>query len=205
MALCVQHTTYHHLKQRQIDRQDYRDPFVEMIDVIAGRAQQPAKNGDGRVARRRGLPGQPARRAPSARRCRSGASSTSCRPIRRRPTRATRASSAASRASATRCSRRRLQDLLAGAQDFDLYRIFGACRDLAGGLVTAAPVFFAADHFGKQEQQVRRRLGAVDRVPARAASRAPGGVQRLARAGRRRLGLVQALRQTRRAPPGARC
>jgi glycosyltransferase involved in cell wall biosynthesis len=51
---------------------------------------------------------------------------------------------------------RALDELVSGAFDFDLYRIFGAVRDLAGGLVSAAPVFFAADHFGKQELAVRR-------------------------------------------------
>ena len=35
--------------------------------------------------------------------------------------------------------------------------------------MTAALVFFAADHFGKQAQQVRKLRDAVDRIPARAA------------------------------------
>src|SRR6185369_2726897 len=37
MALCVKHTTYHHLKSRQAERADFRNPFVEMMDFIAGR------------------------------------------------------------------------------------------------------------------------------------------------------------------------
>ena len=49
---------------------------------------------------------------------------------------------------------RALGDLLDGVNDFDLYRIFGAFRDLAGALVTATPVFFAGHHFGRQERQV---------------------------------------------------
>src|SRR4029079_16405509 len=37
MAMCVKHTTYHHLKQRQAERPDFRNPFVEMMDLMAGR------------------------------------------------------------------------------------------------------------------------------------------------------------------------
>jgi glycosyltransferase involved in cell wall biosynthesis len=51
---------------------------------------------------------------------------------------------------------RGLQNLLFGAQAFDFYRTFSGLRELAGGLVAAAPVFFAADHFGRQDRQVRR-------------------------------------------------
>ena len=157
MALCVQHTTYNHLKQREIDRQDYRDPFVEMIDVIAGREPRTgprgAQNGHAPVtseflasllaaAQRVALPiGREL-------------------DILQMDGVATEEEDARIISSIARLSDSvldaALQDLLAGAQDFDLYRIFGAFRDLAGGLVVAAPVFFAADHFGKQEQQVRR-------------------------------------------------
>jgi glycosyltransferase involved in cell wall biosynthesis len=154
MALCVQHTTYNHLKQRQIDRKDYRDPFVEMIDVIAGRAQQPAKNGG--PARDTGgflaslLAGAQRASVPVGHEL----------DILRTDQLPTQESDARIIGGIARLSdavlETALHDLLAGAQDFDLYRIFGACRDLAGGLLTAAPVFFAADHFGKQEQQVRR-------------------------------------------------
>ena len=154
MALCVQHTTYNHLKQRQVDRQDYRDPFVEMIDVIAGREPRTTQNGppahvaDGFLdsllagAQRVSLPVGPEL------------------DILQTDELPTEESDARIISSIARLSdsvlEAALHDLLAGAQDFDLYRIFGASLDLAGGLVAAAPVFFAADHFGKQEQQVRR-------------------------------------------------
>src|SRR5581483_7704090 len=49
-----------------------------------------------------------------------------------------------------------LDELLGAAHDFDIYGIFGGLRDLAGGLMSGASVFFAADHFAKQELQVRR-------------------------------------------------
>jgi glycosyltransferase involved in cell wall biosynthesis len=154
MALCVQHTTYNHLKQRQTDRPGYRDPFVEIIDVIAGRAPRS---------------GEPDAAAPDTGGFLSsllaGAKRTAL-PVGREldilqtdevPS---EASDARIIGSIARLSdsviEAALQDLLGGAQDFDIYRVFGAFRDIAGGLVAAAPVFFAADHFGKQEQQVRR-------------------------------------------------
>ena len=156
MAMSVKHTTYHHLKQRQDENVGYRNPFVDMIDLIAGRdpeaqagAATDGGTASGFVASL--LRGRRARRRPARQ-----AATTSSRSPRTSPRRTTRASSAPSGASPTRCIEGALGDLLAGAQDFDLYRIFGAVRDLAGGLVTAAPMFFAADHFGKQEQAVRR-------------------------------------------------
>jgi len=166
MALCVQHTTYHHLKQRQIDRQDYRDPFVEMIDVIAGRTKPPIKNGSHGSNGANGSSGVASRDAGGFLASLLAGAQRAALPVGREldilqtdPTPSDE-SDARIISGIARLSdavlEAALQDLLAGAQDFDLYRIFGAFRDLAGGLVTAAPVFFAADHFGKQEQQVRR-------------------------------------------------
>ena len=42
MAMSVKHTTYHHLKQRQDEKAGYRNPFVDMIDLIAGRERESA-------------------------------------------------------------------------------------------------------------------------------------------------------------------
>jgi glycosyltransferase involved in cell wall biosynthesis len=155
MALCVQHTTYNHLKQRQAERKGDRDPFVEMIDVIAGRSKS-APTVDGAASH--DADGFLASLLAGARRA--------ALPVGRDldilrtdelPSEEGDARIIAGIARLTdTVVEAALLDLLAGAQDFDIYRIFGAFRDLAGGLVAAAPVFFAADHFGKQEQQVRR-------------------------------------------------
>jgi glycosyltransferase involved in cell wall biosynthesis len=149
MAMCVKHTTYHHLKQRQTERADFSNPFLEMMDLIAGR--QPGRPcsdaggfidsllaGVGRAAVEVGKPMD----------------------ILRIPPHPTEEDDARVIEGIARVSGKviehALADMLTGAQDFDLYRIFGGLRDVTGGLVTAAPVFFAADHFGKQELQVRR-------------------------------------------------
>jgi glycosyltransferase involved in cell wall biosynthesis len=150
MAMCVKHTTYHHLKERQTERADFSNPFLEMMDLIAGREPgRPSSQasggfvdsllaGVGRAAVEVGAPMDILR-------------------VPENPSEEEDARVIHSIARVTdKVIERALGEVLAGAQDFDLYRIFAGLRDVVGGLVTAAPVFFAADHFGKQEQQVRR-------------------------------------------------
>ncbi|HET6279739.1 MAG TPA: glycosyltransferase [Polyangia bacterium] len=156
MALTVHHTTYHHLNERRVDRPDYRDPFVEMMDVIAGREQRDDGQADG--PGRHPAAGFLASLVSGARR----ASLTVGKeldilevPVGQADEDDARLIGSIARLGDT-VVENALDELMAGAHDFDLYRIFAAVRDLAGGLVTAAPVFAAADHFGKQEQQVRR-------------------------------------------------
>lgn len=159
MALSVHHTLYHHLKERRVDRPDYRDPFVEMMDVIAGRG---LGDGDGEGRNGNG-PAHPA--AGFLASLVSGAQRASLAvgkeldilevPVSQADEDDARLIGSIARLGDT-VVENALEELLAGAQDFDLYRIFAAFRDLTGGLVTTAPVFAAADHFGKQEQQVRR-------------------------------------------------
>jgi glycosyltransferase involved in cell wall biosynthesis len=148
MAMCVKHTTYHHFKAREAEQTDYRNPFVDIMDVVAGR--DPA-----------GCGGSAAFVASLL----EGAERSTLEPgvpldILRVPAQPSEEEDARIVDGVARLSdkvlERALEALVNGAQDFDLYRVFGALRDLAGGMVTAAPMFFAADHFGKQEQQVRR-------------------------------------------------
>ncbi len=155
MAMSVKHTTYHHLKQRQDEKAGYRNPFVDMIDLIAGREPETARATATDLGTAQGF---------LASLC-EGAARAAVPPgkeydILQVPEGTSEEDDArlvqAVGRLADKVIERALGDLLDGAQDFDLYRIFGAVRDIAGGLVTAAPVFFAADHFGKQEQAVRR-------------------------------------------------
>jgi glycosyltransferase involved in cell wall biosynthesis len=165
MAMSVKNTTYHHLKQRRDENARYRNPFVDMIDLIAGRdPEAPVAPGrDGRQACGFATDGGTASGFVAT--LLAGAERASvppgkCYDILEVPDGPTEADDArvigAVGRLADKIIERALGDLLEGGQDFDLYRIFGAVRDLAGGLVTAAPMFFAADHFGKQEQAVRR-------------------------------------------------
>jgi glycosyltransferase involved in cell wall biosynthesis len=160
MAMQVKHTTYHHLKEHERADAGYRNPFVDVMDVIAGR--------EPRVTHQTS-----ASESPSAAGM-AGAFVSSLRAGVRRaelaagpsydildiPERWSEADDARVIDGVARLAdevlEAAIEDLLAGAQEFDLYRVFGAARDLAGALVPGAPIFFAADHFGKQEQAVRR-------------------------------------------------
>jgi glycosyltransferase involved in cell wall biosynthesis len=151
MAVCVKHTTYHHLKQRCTEREDFRNPFVEMMDVIAGRESRTATDRPGEplqgfvVSLLAGLHGAEI----------DAGKRLDILEIPDRPTDKDDAHIIHGIAQVSnKVIERALSDLLDGLNDFDLYRMFGSFRDLAGALVTAMPVFFAAHHFGRQERQV---------------------------------------------------
>lgn len=148
MVLAVKHTTYHYLKGREADRADFRSPFVDVMDVLAGREPGRSDAANGFLttllesAERASLEvGAPLDilRVPDP-------------PSEEDDARVVQA---IARLSDTVLARA-LEALMEGALEFDLYGMFAALRDLAGGLVAAAPVFFAADHFGQQELQARR-------------------------------------------------
>jgi glycosyltransferase involved in cell wall biosynthesis len=158
MAMSVKHTTYHHLKQRQEEDAGYRNPFVDMMDLVAGR--DPSASPATGVSCRDGgtASGFVASLFLGAQRAALAVGKPyDILEIPENPSEEddARIVGAIARLS-DKVLERAIDELLGGAQEFDLYRIFGALRDVAGGLVTAAPAFFAADHFGKQEMGVRR-------------------------------------------------
>jgi glycosyltransferase involved in cell wall biosynthesis len=146
MAVCIKHTTYHHLKRRCTEEAEFRNPFVEMIDVIAGREPGTACNGF--VASL--FAGLDSHAIDAGKQF----------DILEIPDRPTEQDDARIVGCIARVSDavidRSITSVIDGLNDFDLYRIFGALRDVAGALVTAAPAFFAALHFGRQDRQVRR-------------------------------------------------
>jgi hypothetical protein len=163
MAMLVKHTTYHHFKQRSQsqspDGAGSRNPFVDIMDLIAGRDPRAEAGPPGAAqGQSEPPPGLVASLLAGAER----ASLSLGEPydilaVPERPSEEDDARVMGGIARLVdRVVERALEELLAGAQDFDLYRVFAALRDLAGGLVPAAPLFFAADHFAKQEQGVRR-------------------------------------------------
>ena len=151
MAVCIKHTTYHHLKQRCSEREDFRNPFVDMMDLIAGRGartetERPGEHCQGFVASL--FAGLRETELDAGKRL-------DILEIPDRPTEEDDAQIIDGIAQVSnKVIERALGELLDGVNDFDLYRIFGAFRDLAGALVTATPVFFAGHHFGRQERQV---------------------------------------------------
>src|SRR5262249_13197062 len=129
MAMCVKHTTYHHFKAREAEQADFRNPFVDIMDVVAGRDPNAGCGGSAafvasllegadRVALEPGVPldivrvpAQPSDEEDA--RIVDGVARLSDKVIERA-----------------------IEALVDGAQEFDLYRVFGALRDLAGGVVT---------------------------------------------------------------------
>jgi len=153
MAVCIKHTTYHHLKERGREREGLRNPFVEMMDLIAGR------DPDGRP----GSSPPPFEGFVASMFASLQSTDLVTGPdldILSLPESPTNLDDARIIGCVARLSngvmQRSLDALVEGLNEFDLYQLFGACRDLAGALVAAAPIFFAAHHFGRQERQVRR-------------------------------------------------
>ena len=50
------------------------------------------------------------------------------------------------------------EELVAAATAFDVYGLFAALTDIAGAMIVASPLLFAADHFARQWDQVQRIL-----------------------------------------------
>jgi glycosyltransferase involved in cell wall biosynthesis len=152
MAMCVKHTTYHYLKRRHAENPKHGSPFVDLMDLIAGRAPVGGRADGATVAN--GFIAS----------LFAGAQSADLvvgehYDVLEIPNRTCDDDDARIVDGVARLSDRvidgALKRLVDGAMDFDLYKIFGALRDVVGGLVSAAPVFFAADHFAKQEKAVR--------------------------------------------------
>jgi glycosyltransferase involved in cell wall biosynthesis len=161
MAVCIKHTTYHHLKERGAKRSPFRDPFVEMMDLIAGREPCQERSGDTESQRRRPtgpFEGFVASLFAGLEHAEIDAGkSFDILEIPDRPSDEDDARIVDCIAElSNNVIERSLGDLFDALNDFDLYGVFGGVRDLACALVTAAPVFFAGHHFGRQEKQVRR-------------------------------------------------
>jgi glycosyltransferase involved in cell wall biosynthesis len=151
IALGVSHTTYSFLRERGEQRPGYEDPFVDMVDVLAGRRD--AAGGSA---------------SPAAGFIQSLVAGAAKAELPIGPgldlTRVEAATSVdADRQIADGVARLNdamidtaIGELIAAIGDVDMYRLFGAVQDLGGAVTTALPFLFAADHFGRQHAQVRR-------------------------------------------------
>src|SRR6185295_16710806 len=126
MSLGILLTSYHHLNREKDTRPDYRNPFVDIVDVIAGREAGACTKGIvGSLlagARHTAIP--------------VGADLDILRVDVEKPeVDDARIVEALARLS-DKVLKSSIDDLLDAAQDFDIYGTFGALRDLAGGLMT---------------------------------------------------------------------
>jgi glycosyltransferase involved in cell wall biosynthesis len=152
MAMCIKQTAYEHFRRQPGGERGTRNPFVDVMDILAGRA--PKSSGEsprGSSAVLEGL-----LRAAQ----RVGAPAGLDLDITHVPEQASDESDRKIVEAVARVS-----DALAGhaAEDlgralvaFDIYGILAALTDLAAALGVASPLLFAADHFARQEAQVRR-------------------------------------------------
>jgi glycosyltransferase involved in cell wall biosynthesis len=154
MAMCIKQGAYEHFRRRGASARGQRNPFVDVMDVLAGRVPPPDANSP------RGASSLVESLVRAAQRARmpvgldlditvtpdEGTDESDRRIVEA----VTRISDALA-ADAT-------EELVAAATAFDVYGLFAALTDIAGAMVVASPLLFAADHFARQWDQVERIL-----------------------------------------------
>jgi len=156
MAGTIQQTSYEHLRRRGVESKR-PDLFVDLIDAIRGRPPGPHRFPAVhafRAVTRHHLANIESGRGPSI----DTHSASDIQAIDR----------------AQRMSdgffAQAVQGLLTAFPAFDLYGMLNAWQAAVEALIAAGPLVGAADHFGRQEQQVRRIWAswtAFDPIPAR--------------------------------------
>lgn len=159
MNLTATRITYAFLDARKRERPDYRDPFLDLIDVVAGRET--------------GADAPAGMRAEIVRSLLAGAARVAA-PLGPDldPAVVDDAGDAADARVMTGVRRvhdgligRAIDELVDGLGDLDLYRVLGGVRDLAAAVSTALPFLFAAEHFGRQHRLARDVLAAWSATP----------------------------------------
>jgi len=151
MATCIKQATYSHFRESNSGERARRNPFVDVMDVLAGRS--PSVEAD----TPRGASAVLESLLSAARK--AGVSTGPDLDIMRVPEVPSDASDRSIVEAVARTS-----DALAGTAAqalgdallaFDIYGILAALTDLAAALGVASPLLFAADHFARQDVQRR--------------------------------------------------
>lgn len=158
MALTISHTGYTFLSGRRADTPDYVDPFVDLVDVLSGKVGRKSKGV------KSAAPGQGARadfvRAMLDAAETAGVECGHAQDIMyvEGPPSLEHDQKVADGIARLndRLFEKAFEDAWNGVQEFDVYKIIGAGRDLFGALFAVTPFLGAADHFAKQERQVVR-------------------------------------------------
>lgn len=157
MAMTASRVTYGFLQSRKLEDPSYRDPFLDLVDVLSG-----AERG---TAPPTGL------RDELVRSMVTGAARAAVRPGSHLDL---------DSPADVMTEFRRVHDALIGeacdalgegVRNLDMYKLLGALRDGAAAVATALPFLFAADHFARQRQHantVSDAWTASPRPPARA-------------------------------------
>jgi glycosyltransferase involved in cell wall biosynthesis len=168
MHLTAERVTYGFLAARKDERPSYRDPFLDLVDVVAGRetaAHPPTGMRDELV--RSLLAGAARTATPLGPEVDPHATDAFGDDADARVM-------AAIRGTHDGLIGRAFDELVDGIGDLDLYRAIGGVRDLLGALASATPFLFSAHHFGKQTRDAREVLARWDASPR------PPRVRRLA-------------------------
>jgi glycosyltransferase involved in cell wall biosynthesis len=152
MAICVQRTTHEHFRRRGLEGPGQRNPFVDAVDIVAGRI--PAANGSSTDLATLLL-----NRLASAASPQAAAIGPELdllhQPIESLDEADRKVIRALGKVS-DELSSRALTTLGSAVLTFDVYGVLSSLLDLATALTAEAPYLFAADHFARQEEQVRR-------------------------------------------------
>jgi glycosyltransferase involved in cell wall biosynthesis len=152
MAVCVQRTTHEHFRRRGLEGDGQRNPFVDAVDIVAGRS--PAGNGTDSD-----LASLLLSRLASAASPQAAAIGPELdllhQPVESLDEADRKVIGALGKVS-DELSSRALTTLGGAVLRFDVYGVISSLLDLATALTAQAPYLFAADHFARQEEQVRR-------------------------------------------------
>ena len=151
MAMTASRVTYGFLQSRKLEDPTYRDPFIDLVDVLSG-----AERG---TAQPTGL------RDELVRSMVTGAARAAIEPG---------AHLGLDSRADVMTDFRRVHDALVGEaydalgegiRNLDMYKLLGALRDGAGAIATALPYVFAADHFARQRDHAKTVIAAWTASP----------------------------------------
>jgi glycosyltransferase involved in cell wall biosynthesis len=152
MAVCVQRTSHEHFRRRGMEGNGQRNPFVDAVDIVAGRT--PAGNGSSSDLATLLLD-----RLASAARPQAASFGPELdllhQPVESLDEADRKVIGALGKVS-DELSGRALSTLGSAVLRFDVYGVLSSLLDLATALTAQTPYLFAADHFARQEEQVRR-------------------------------------------------
>jgi len=155
MAACIKHTTYEHFRHECGLSQTANSPYLDLMDCVAGRAPTITGKTSKAAAVLIASLTSAARNLPHL-----GDPALDLQDIAGTPT--AEGDAKIVDAVASVCDAlvaKSAQNLIESVQNFDIYSILETLPDLMGAFAAATPLIFAADHFAKQESQVRRVWG----------------------------------------------
>jgi glycosyltransferase involved in cell wall biosynthesis len=152
MAVCVQRTTHEHFRRRGLEGDGQRNPFVDTVDILAGRT--PAGNGSTSDLSTLLLNRLASAARPQAA-CIGPTLDLFDQPAESLDEADRRVIGALGKVG-DELSSKALATLGTSILTFDVYGVLSSLLDLAAALTAEAPYLFAADHFARQEEQVRR-------------------------------------------------